>query len=156
MLFVLFLLQKQIPTSSALSIINARNALTSDQCDNLDNSEIFIHLVEMGDTGFLGVYSPDSSQVHSLFSGCQQVSKLAKLDFEDCESGCSIFAHTLWLYACQLAEPCKHLVELLRNNCFTKYFCVKLLKKNVYYVFVSLQQISCCCYFLQRVVQEMG
>lgn len=80
MLFVLFLLQKQIPTSSALSIINARNALTSDQCDNLDNSEIFIHLVEMGDTGFLGVYSPDSSQVHFSMQFMFRVSELAKLD----------------------------------------------------------------------------
>ena len=55
--------QKQIPTSSALSIINSRNALTADQCDSLDNSEIFIHLVEMGETGFLGVYIPNSAQV---------------------------------------------------------------------------------------------
>ena len=63
----IFLLQDEIPASSAQSIINAGNSLTADQCTALDNSEIFIHLVEMSENGFLGVYQPDSTQVNLQF-----------------------------------------------------------------------------------------
>lgn len=60
----LFLMQKQIPTASALSIINARNSITADQCGSLDNSETSVSIVETSEAGFLGVYNPDTTQVH--------------------------------------------------------------------------------------------
>lgn len=47
-------------------MINARNAITSEQCSSRDNSDYPVHIIEMTDNGFLGVYNPNATQVMGM------------------------------------------------------------------------------------------
>ncbi|XP_062603182.1 uncharacterized protein LOC134264959 [Saccostrea cucullata] len=56
-------IMKEYAVSGLLKMINARNALTAEQCSSRDNSDYPIHIIEMTDSGFLGVYNPDPTQL---------------------------------------------------------------------------------------------
>ncbi|RUS80256.1 hypothetical protein EGW08_011985, partial [Elysia chlorotica] len=49
--------------NNTIVVINSRNSITEDQCEELDDSVSYVHLVEMSSKGFLGVYNPDATQV---------------------------------------------------------------------------------------------
>lgn len=59
----IFVIQKEYAASGLLKMINARNAWTAEQCGSRDNSDYPIHIIEMTDSGFLGVYNPEPTQV---------------------------------------------------------------------------------------------
>ena len=48
-------------------IINSRNSIGADQCEQLGAPPQTIHLVEMTADGFVGVYKPDGEQVGVIY-----------------------------------------------------------------------------------------
>lgn len=61
-------MQFEISIGNIISAINARESLTSDQCQALDGTEYPINIVEMSNDGFLGVYNPDPNQLQTLLT----------------------------------------------------------------------------------------
>ena len=47
---MLICFQTKIPVSSLTKVINARNAISADQCDALDGTTQVIHVTEMSST----------------------------------------------------------------------------------------------------------
>ncbi|CAH1789583.1 unnamed protein product [Owenia fusiformis] len=56
----------EIPSLNLRSCINYRNAISDDQCDGRENTEIPIHFTVMEPAGFVGVYDPNPASIQQI------------------------------------------------------------------------------------------